>query len=146
MAKKAKKPIRTPQGQTSKDASQKAKPKRTPKPNGRKPMAPVKRTKTEDGTRRGVPNVKYDQVDAHATRCVACGSTRRTKYHRSYTKYLPHDRDGKPVTHIIYRHCQCGDCGQARIDRVYENQPEWPQDEYRDLPDEEDSGSDAAAA
>lgn len=58
------------------------------------------------------------------SRCPKCGSTERTAYHGiSETPISGTDDVGNPITHIVRKRTQCIRCGQARIDRVFENRP-----------------------
>jgi hypothetical protein len=62
---------------------------------------------------------------APPTRCPACKSTKRSEYRSTSTQeYAGLDDKGRPYTHIVRRWCNCMDCGQSRIDRVYENRTE----------------------
>lgn len=63
-------------------------------------------------------------VDAKATACPTCGSTRRERYFHTVERAIAGvDRDGKPYTHVVWRRTRCTDCGQVRVDRSYENRP-----------------------
>ena len=56
------------------------------------------------------------------TRCPVCGSSDRGPYNRvTETLCATAAPDGNPATHIVRRWTACKSCGQARIDRSYEN-------------------------
>jgi hypothetical protein len=80
----------------------------------------------ERGRRRGRPPGSRNQprpvVTVDASRCPKCGSTERGPYTRNHeTPLAGLTRDGKPATHLVRRWTKCLSCGQARIDRSYEN-------------------------
>jgi hypothetical protein len=52
-----------------------------------------------------------------------CRSTRRGPYRSREVQAFAGEHNGRPYTHIVRRRTVCLDCGQARIDRSYEN---WP--------------------
>ena len=61
-------------------------------------------------------------VQATATRCFACQSTDRYGYYNvSAQEFGGVAPDGHPYTHIVRKWTRCRNCGQTRIDRVYEN-------------------------
>jgi hypothetical protein len=65
---------------------------------------------------------KAPVVQCEKTRCPTCGSTERSGYHNVMEQqYGGVDLKGRPYTHIVRRRTVCGGCGQARIDRTYEN-------------------------
>lgn len=79
---------------------------------------------TEDKPRRGRPpgskTIEKPVVSAVETRCPVCNSTSRSRY--SGARVVHGDGiapDGKPYSEVSLNHCQCNDCGQHRIDRVY---------------------------
>ena len=84
-------------------------------------MPETKTTKKPDRP-KGAKTQSRPVSDGQPTRCPACGSTERTPY--SQTKKQPHggvDAAGKPYTHVVRRWTACAACGQARVDRTYEN-------------------------
>src|SRR5690242_5999121 len=77
------------------------------------------------GRPRGSANRDVDQVDAPATACTKCGSTRRAAYFnkRVFTigGFCP--KTQIHYTSIIVRRTHCLDCGQHRDDREFVNEP-----------------------
>jgi hypothetical protein len=66
-----------------------------------------------------------EQSVSQPSRCKKCGSTRREPYHgRKELEFSGQDKEGKPFTHVVWRRTSCSDCGQARVDRHYENRPQ----------------------
>ena len=58
------------------------------------------------------------------SRCPACGSTDRARYHDSTTRVLRHagtTQDGRPYNVVVRKRTWCLACGQVRIDVSYEN-------------------------
>lgn len=79
------------------------------------------RPKRRPGRPRGAKTRQRDTVNGAMTRCRACGSTERTPYHhRRVIEFGGETADG-PYTHIIIRSTECKTCGQARVDRTFEN-------------------------
>jgi len=78
------------------------------------------------GRPKGARNRARDQVDAEASACRQCGSTRRTPYFNK--RELPirgiHLVTRKPYTKIVIRRTKCQDCGQHRDDRHFLNEPD----------------------
>jgi hypothetical protein len=65
-----------------------------------------------------------DVVTVDASRC-RCGSTARKRYYKTVDQhYSGITAAGKPYNKIIRRWTRCSDCGQARIDKTYENVPQ----------------------
>ena len=58
-------------------------------------------------------------VEHNGTKCVRCGSTKRTPYVGSYEKELSGTFNGQVFNLIHYRRTSCSDCGQQRIDKEY---------------------------
>jgi len=75
--------------------------------------------KKKRGHPRG-PNQVLPVVIRSLTSCPKCGSTERTEY--SNTRSLPSCgvRDGKPYNLVVWRYCRCLGCGQARVDKTFE--------------------------
>jgi len=71
------------------------------------------------------PKLKVGKVPIqHVTisRCAVCGSTERDSYSNVCEQPYPGlDEKGQPYTHIVRRRTACSKCGQARIDRSFEN-------------------------
>ncbi|WP_146504963.1 hypothetical protein [Rubinisphaera italica] len=99
-----------PKKTTNKKATVK---KASAKPSSRKPAA---------GRKPGSKNKDYTTSATTQTRCEKCGSTDRLPYSRQ--QLLDHHGtapDGQPCTHVRLQWTGCKSCGQARIDRTYEN-------------------------
>lgn len=80
------------------------------------------KAKRKPGRPPNSPTLERPHSVAHVSRCPACGSTDREKYQRATEQaYSGTDPQGNPYTHIIRRWTKCAKCGQARIDRHYEN-------------------------
>ena len=77
------------------------------------------------GRPKGATNRDVDQVDAPATACTKCGSTRRGPYfnRRVIEAVGVCFLTRKPYTSIIIRRTKCEDCGQHRDDRQLVNEP-----------------------
>lgn len=76
------------------------------------------------GRPRGSKNVRRDECDVVTSRCKKCGSSSRTPYQSDPTTLAAAGTDpitGAPYTHVIWRRTACRQCGQARIDKCYEN-------------------------
>lgn len=72
-------------------------------------------------SRKGKPNRKYDECNVAISRCKKCGSTERSNYRPMHEMQIAFDPEGNPVTHVVWRACQCLNCGQYRRDTFYEN-------------------------
>lgn len=73
------------------------------------------------GRPQGSANIE-SVVTVAASRCAACGSTERAPY--SNTRELDHGgttTDGQDFTHVVWRSTRCLKCGQARVDKTFEN-------------------------
>jgi hypothetical protein len=77
------------------------------------------------GRPKGSPNREVDQVEAPATACTKCGSTRREPYfNKRVIETAGIDpKTGQGYTAIVYRRTICSDCGQFRDDRTLVNEP-----------------------
>jgi hypothetical protein len=84
----------------------------------------AKETKAK-GRPKGSPNRDVHQVDAPASRCGKCDSTRRGAYFN--VREMPYagvcNVTGQVYTSIVIRRCECLDCGQFRDDRQLVNEP-----------------------
>lgn len=71
------------------------------------------------GRPQGSKNIS-DVVRVEPSRCVKCGSSKRSAYANS--DYRDYAGAGLPYIGMWHRRCQCVDCGQWRVDRepVYE--------------------------
>jgi len=81
--------------------------------------------KMKPGRPKGAKTKPRDVVTATPTRCKVCGSTERGPI--TQTKRTPHSGwtpGGEPYTEIVRRWTSCATCGQVRIDRSYEYQPD----------------------
>lgn len=92
------------------------------------PKPPKAAPKTSNrGRPRGSRNIARDEVDVIGSRCKRCGSSNRTPYQSDPTTldYCGTDPiTGRPYNQIIWRRTACGDCGQARVDKCYEQRAE----------------------
>lgn len=70
--------------------------------------------------RKRGPARKYRVVDVVLSRCPECGSSRRSQYEKSETTEARGVVDGQPFNAIVFRACQCLECGQWRKDRSKE--------------------------
>jgi len=78
------------------------------------------------GRPKGSPNVSA-VVDVQASQCPGCASTRRSEYlDRHVQEYAGTTNAGKKYNRIVRRRTRCLDCGQLRIDRAFEFEPEPP--------------------
>ncbi|MDE2100066.1 MAG: hypothetical protein KGL39_22620 [Patescibacteria group bacterium] len=62
--------------------------------------------------------------DVPASRCKVpgCNSTERTRYHGvTFQTIAGLDPEGKPYNRVVWRNTTCKACGQARVDRTFEN-------------------------
>lgn len=65
-------------------------------------------------------------VEASVTSCPVCGSIRRSEYHGTVTHEISGiTEEGAEFTHVIWKRCECLDCGQHRIDKYRENRGEF---------------------
>ena len=81
------------------------------------------------GRPRGAKNVTDIQT-VILSRCKRCGSTERTKYGSPrIQEYAGILANGDRYTHIVRNRTRCLACGQARIDRSFENRITLPDDE-----------------
>jgi hypothetical protein len=73
----------------------------------------------------GSKNLQRDEVMVEPSRCKRCKSTNRAPYLGNPTvEWAPGtDINGNPFTHVIGRRTECADCGQARRDISYMNDP-----------------------
>jgi hypothetical protein len=80
---------------------------------------------TKKGRPKGSGNREVDQVEAPATACTKCGSTRREPYfNKRVIETAGIDpKTGQGYTAIVYRRTICSDCGQFRDDRTLVNEP-----------------------
>jgi nitrate reductase cytochrome c-type subunit len=81
----------------------------------------------------GSKNIPRDEVMCEPSRCKTCKSTNRTAYLGNPTvEFAPgKDINGNPFTHVISRRTECADCGQARRDISYMNDPSRTSTELR---------------
>ena len=86
---------------------------------------------------------RYIQVDINAPSCPKCGSTSRTKYHR--TQELRNVRvSGVFYPKVIFRRTSCKRCKQNRVERVlYQEDNSAGRTEELDLEPEEQVSSDS---
>ena len=86
-------------------------------------MAKKKTTKkktTKRGRPKGSRTKAVDIVDMTRTKCRKCGSTKRSRYlSKREWKVSGKHPDGWTFRGIIWRRCQCLDCGQWRDDREF---------------------------
>ena len=90
----------------------------------KKKSATTKTAGTGGGAASGTRKPKVTAA-ADVSRCPKCGSTEREPYH--HPRELAQggeDRDGNAYTHVVWRNTACRSCGQARVDRTYENRLE----------------------
>lgn len=82
----------------------------------------------------GSKNLQRDEVMVEPSRCKRCRSTNRTPYLGNPTvEWAPGtDINGNPFTHVIGRRTECSDCGQARRDISYMNDPSKTSTQVRD--------------
>ena len=58
---------------------------------------------------------------AQESRCPNCKGTNRSKYIQPVESLIRgQEADGTPFDTVIWRKCQCSDCGQWRTVRTYE--------------------------
>jgi len=82
---------------------------------------PVKKSKAKAGRPKGAKNAK-DISRAVMSRCKKCGSTERGKYLSKRELVVNGvNEKGERYTHVIWRRCQCLNCGQFRTDVSIEN-------------------------
>ncbi|WP_254512865.1 hypothetical protein [Anatilimnocola floriformis] len=86
-----------------------------------------KKSPRSTGRPPGSPNVK-EVVDVEPSRCPKCKSSERGPYLNTTRREFK--GAGTPFCALLFRRCQCLNCGQIRIDRtpVYEaTEPDEPQ-------------------
>jgi len=63
-------------------------------------------------------------VEASNTCCPNCKSLRRSDYYGVVRNEIPGiTEQGSPFTHVVWKRCDCLDCGQVRIEKHKENNP-----------------------
>lgn len=79
---------------------------------------------SKKGRPKGAKNRAVDEVEAPATACKKCGSTRRAPYSNLRTLQVAgiDTKTGQSYTAIEWRRTACLDCGQHRDDRTLVNQ------------------------
>jgi hypothetical protein len=75
------------------------------------------------GRPRGSKTVERDVIPVIPSACKRCGSTQRTPYDKVIERVMTGTIADKAYTHIVWRRTKCTSCGQARIERHYENRP-----------------------
>lgn len=79
-------------------------------------------TKVGPGRPKGSKTQNKETVQVVLSRCPHCGSTERTKYQNPRIQEYPGiDPQGRSYKRTVWRHTKCVQCGQARIDKAYEN-------------------------
>lgn len=83
-------------------------------------------TATKQKRKTGRPKGKKTQdlpvAESFASQCPKCRSTERTGYNRVKTmQYSGVSPDDKPFNYISWKRTACLNCGQHRIDKLYEN-------------------------
>jgi hypothetical protein len=79
------------------------------------------------GRPKGAKTQPRPVAQTQPSRCPVCDSTERKPYTQTRTQEYPGiDADGQAYTHILRRWTACAECGQARIDRTYENREKKP--------------------
>jgi hypothetical protein len=72
------------------------------------------------GSRNGTPTVNVE-----LSRCQTCGSTERSDFYaKTVQPYAGETADGTKYNVIVRRRCNCLKCGQQRIERSLELDPE----------------------
>lgn len=80
--------------------------------------------KNRGGRPKGSQNVTTT-VDVELSRCPCCGSTERSEYlDRLVQEYEGTTPAGDPYNRIVRRRTRCLSCGQQRIDRTFEFEPD----------------------
>lgn len=77
------------------------------------------------GRPKGSPNVAA-VVDVQLSQCPRCESTRRSEYLDRHLQEYSGTTMGRKYNRIVRRRTRCLDCGQLRIDRAFEFEPEPP--------------------
>lgn len=77
------------------------------------------------GRPKGSPNVSA-VVDVQLSQCPRCESTRRSEYLDRQLQEYSGTNLGRKYNRIVRRRTRCLDCGQLRIDRAFEFEPEPP--------------------
>jgi hypothetical protein len=81
------------------------------------------------GRPKGSKNVAAEIVPAEPARCPKCRGTEYRRVPGRSPRVSPHgglDREGRPYTHVVWRHVACVACGQRFVERTYENRPPTP--------------------
>lgn len=74
------------------------------------------------GRPEGSKNREYAVAVTVPSSCPECGSTERTEYiNKSELEHEGIDPFGRPFNLIVWRTCQCKECGQWRRDKSYES-------------------------
>ena len=74
------------------------------------------------GRPEGAKTGNYETAEVVATQCNACSSSNREPYFGKIERGIAGVlSDGREYSHVVWRRTRCRDCGQARIDRSYEN-------------------------
>lgn len=81
----------------------------------------VPQTKAKAGRPKGSLTVERDVVAVIPAACKRCGSTKRTAYDKVIERAMAGTIEGAAYNHIVWRRTKCTACGQARIERHYEN-------------------------
>ena len=91
----------------------------------------TKKAKPRNTAKRGRPhgskNIERDEVDVIGSRCKRCGSSERAPYTSDPVRQRFSGIDPvtkRPYTQIVWRRTKCLNCGQHRIDKCYENEPQ----------------------
>lgn len=88
----------------------------------------VKQTRNPSPREKSPPPApNRPEVDVAPSRCArpSCGSTERERYSTTQVQaFAGRDEQGRPFTHIVRRWTRCKACGQARVDRSFENRIE----------------------
>lgn len=84
-----------------------------------------KQTKRRASTKKASGGRKrHDQADQVRSRCQHCQSTERTAYFNTRTIHVRGLLDGKPFNKVVLRRTACKNCGQHRVDRSHEFDPD----------------------
>ena len=73
------------------------------------------------GRPKGAKTLDRDVVEIIPACCQRCGSTTRRPYDKVRERAVPGNINGKQYTHVVWRRTACLACGQARVERHYEN-------------------------
>lgn len=78
------------------------------------------------GRKAGSRNRDYGEVTFQKTQCPKCGSTERSRYHKTISKKLPVNSQHRPqFSHEVRRSCKCQKCPAWRWDVTLENADGW---------------------